>query len=214
MIHQFQYLAVTGNDGIPTWYAEGIAEAWSRHDWDDGCIRLGRIPLLSQEDTYGAAREQIEGIGIDLPAIVTENVVPTRPVAMAIVQHLHTTDPDGFQAFRAEMDAHTTDPLGAFETHLGDATSLASDVESWIGDNQEPMNPVYVEWIHRGPRTVETLFVDGVSSMSLAKEPGDLSTTMIPRPTPGSEECSSPTTTPATTRWRSPSPAEACRSSR
>ena len=61
MLHQFHYLSRTGNVNVPTWYAEGLAEAWSRHDWDLECLRLGRIPLLTQEDAYDQALDELSG---------------------------------------------------------------------------------------------------------------------------------------------------------
>lgn len=184
MLHQFHYLSSTGNLGIPEWYAEGLAETWSRHDWDDRCLRMGRIPLVSQEDLYGIARQQLEADGLDLTAVVTGAESPTRAMAMAIFAYIEDTDPDGLVALRAELDAHTSDPLGAFQTHLGDPAVLQDQVVTWIADHQEPMNPVYLEWIHRTPTAVETLFVDGVLSMTLAKESGDLSATIVPRAEP------------------------------
>ncbi|MFT4974639.1 MAG: hypothetical protein ACI8S6_000522, partial [Myxococcota bacterium] len=51
LAHQFHFLARTGNDGRDSWYVEGVAEYLSRHDWDGACIRLGRLPMLTWEDT-------------------------------------------------------------------------------------------------------------------------------------------------------------------
>jgi hypothetical protein len=45
--HQYHFLARTKGQALPFWYAEGHAEYLSRHDWDDHCIRLGVIPMLS-----------------------------------------------------------------------------------------------------------------------------------------------------------------------
>ena len=170
MLHQFHYLSRTGNVNVPTWYAEGLAEAWSRHDWDLECLRLGRIPLLTQEDAYDQALDELSG-GLALSSILTESEVPSRPVGMAVFQHLDRTYPEDFASFRAAMDDHTADPLGEFEALFGDADLVAEDVTTWIADNQEPMIPVYLEWIHRTPQTVSSIFVNGVSSLARVKEP-------------------------------------------
>jgi len=173
MLHQFHYLSRTDNQNVPSWYAEGVAEAWSRHDWDLECLRLGRIPLLTQEDAYAQARDELTS-GLDLPAILTESITPSRPVGMAIYQHLDRTYPEDFSDFRDAMDAHTDDPLGDFEAIFGDADAIAEDIAGSIDAYQEPMTPVYLEWIHRTPHTVSSLFVNGVSSLARVKNPPDV----------------------------------------
>ncbi len=170
MLHQFHYLARTDNSNVPGWYAEGVAEALSRHDWDLECLRLGRIPLITQEDAYQQARDELAG-GLDLAAILTESSGASRPVSMAVYQHLDRTYPEGFSLFRDAMDGHTGDPLAEFEAIFGDANTIAADVEDWIEANQEPMTVVYIEWIHRTPTTAESLFVNGASSFARVKEP-------------------------------------------
>ncbi len=180
MIHQFQYLARTGNQNIPGWYTEGMAEAWSRHDWDLECLRIGRIPLVSQEDTYAAALSEIDAGGVPLEAILDESTSASRPMAMAIVQFLDQTYPAEFATFRDAMDNHTNDPVGDFISAIGQPAAIAGEIEGWIQNHQEPMSVVYLEWIHRGPQSVESLFVNGVSSLTRAKSTTDLSATLVP----------------------------------
>ena len=170
MLHQFHFLARTGNQNVPSWFSEGTAEALSRHDWDLECLRLGRVPTLSQEDDYASAAAELSG-GLDLTAVLTESSSPSRPVAMAIYQHLDRVHPDDFATFRDAMDGHTADPLGDFEAIFGDANAIGDDVVAWIDNNQEPMTPVYLEWIHRTPTTVESIFVNGASSFARVKVP-------------------------------------------
>ena len=170
MLHQFHYLARTENENVPSWYAEGLAEAWSRHDWDLSCLRLGRIPLLTQEDAYAQALEALAS-GLDLTAILTEEVTPSRPEGMALFQYLDRTYPEDFAVFRDAMDAHSTDPLGDFQAIFGDPEAVAEDLATWIETHQEPLAPVYLEWIHRTPSTVASIFVNGVSSFARVKAP-------------------------------------------
>jgi hypothetical protein len=137
LAHQFHFLARTGNDGRDSWYVEGVAEYLSRHDWDGACIRLGRLPMLTWEDTPADALAEgdfdFSGSG-DL----------SRPLAWATYRYLQHEAPDAFDAFRAAYDA---DASVLLSDHVDVAATTAA-VADWLPDEQEPMTPIFLDWIH------------------------------------------------------------------
>jgi hypothetical protein len=160
LVHQFHYLARTENTGRDGWYVEGLAEVLSRHDWDGECLRLGRLPMLTWEDYPASALSEgqysFEGTG-DL----------SRPWAWATVRYLNAEQPADFDAFRDAYDADGSVLLADYV----DIDETVAAVEAWVVGEQEPMTPVFLDWIH---------ITDGVVagtgpylSMAVAKSEGD-----------------------------------------
>ncbi len=157
LAHQFHFLSRTGNQSRDSWYVEGVAEYLSRHDWDGECLRLGRLPTLTWEDAPAQALAEgtlsFSGSG-DL----------SRPWAWATYRYLQQEQPAAFDAFRAAYDA---DPGAALSEHV-DVAATVQAVQAWLPQQQEPMTPVFYEWIH-----ITDGVVHGESpyfSMALAKQ--------------------------------------------
>jgi len=159
LAHQFHFLSRTENDSRDSWYAEGLAEYLSRHDWDGECARLGRLPMVTWEDYPSEALAEgsydFDGTG-DL----------SRPWAWATYRYLQHEEPDAFDAFRAAYDA---DGSVALSDHVDIDTTVGA-VETWIVDEQEPMTPIFLDWIHvtEGVVAGEAVY----HSMAVAKEDG------------------------------------------
>jgi len=153
--HQFHYLAKTNNRSLVPWYAEGIAEYFGRYDWDGQCLRLGRSPLLSQEDIAADALDELELNGFDLSAIIGGTRVVGRPLMWLIVRYFEHAEQGAytqdFAAYRDLMDAGSLDHLGDFEAIFGPASNYDQPITTWLQTDQEVMTPVYLEWTHRGP---------------------------------------------------------------
>jgi len=159
--HQFHFLTRLKNPSPAFWYVEGHAEYLSRHDWDGQCVRLGVTSLLSWEDLPAQAAS--EGGPIDVPSIISGTKTGTRADAWAIVRYLDTgSHKAAFQAFRDAYDANTSP---SFDTVVAPASSLVSPISSWLSSAQEPMKPIFTEWIHVGPTAVN---VDTPAVFSLA----------------------------------------------
>ena len=137
LIHQFHYLARTDNSGRDGWYVEGLAEALSRHDWDGECVRLGRLPMLTWED-YPATALAEETYSFDGTGDLS------RPWAWATTRYLLEEEPEAFGDFR---DAYDADDSTLLDDYVDVAETVAS-VEQWVVDEQEPMIPIFLDWIH------------------------------------------------------------------
>ena len=147
--HQFHYLTRLKGQSLPFWYVEGHAEHLSRHDWDGKCVRLGVTSLLSWEDLPAQA---VTGLPIDVPGIIDGSVVPTRAAAFALFRYLDKGSLHAnFKAYRDAVDANTSP---SFSTLVADPASLSAPVATWLPTAQEPMKPVFSEWIHVGPASV------------------------------------------------------------
>ena len=160
LVHQFHFLARTGNQARESWYTEGLAEYLSRHDWDDGCTRLGRRLMLSWEDYPGQALAEAE-------YTFDGHSDLSRPWALATVRYLQTEEPAAFDAFR---DAYDADPEVALADYV-DVADTEAAVEAWLPGDQEPMTPVFYDWLHvtEGEVDGEALYF----SMAVAKD-GDV----------------------------------------
>jgi hypothetical protein len=184
--HQFHELARTKGQGFPFWYTEGHAEYLSRHDWDDPCIRLGVIPLLSWEDVAGHALAEAQ-TGIDVAAVVSGPSQASRPASWAVFRYLDTgPSHDAFQAFRDAFDQNLTDASHSFASLLGDPASLSAPLATWISGVQEPMQPIFTEWVHVGPRA------------TMGDSPGSFSLAIVKRPVTHFEAAYD---VPATASW-------------
>jgi hypothetical protein len=156
--HQYHFLSRTKGQSLPFWYAEGHAEYLSRHDWDDHCVRIGVIPMLSWEDMSAQALAESQPPGIDVAAVVAGTAPPDRPAAWAIFRYLDVGDGgahhDAFKLFRDAFDANVIDTAHSFTTLVGDPAALSAPIDAWIPTAQEPMKPIFTEWVHVGPGTV------------------------------------------------------------
>lgn len=137
LTHQFHFLARTGNVARESWYTEGLAEYLSRHDWDGRCTRLGRRPMLTWED-YPAQALAEGSYSFDGHSDLS------RPWALATTRYLQEEEPAAFDAFR---DAYDADPAVALADYV-DVASTVSAVEAWLPGDQEPLTPIFYDWIH------------------------------------------------------------------
>ncbi|HEY2366661.1 MAG TPA: hypothetical protein VGH87_09755 [Polyangiaceae bacterium] len=161
--HQFHFITRLKNPSPAFWYVEGHAEYLSRHDWDGKCVRLGVMSLLSWEDL--PAQGLAEG-PIDVPNIIGGSKTGTRADAWAIVRFLDTgSHRASFQAFRDAYDANTAP---SFDALVAPPSSLVSPLASWLPSAQEPMKPIFTEWIHVGPAAVD-VDTPGVFSLAIVK---------------------------------------------
>lgn len=137
LVHQFHFLARTGNTSRAAWYAEGLAEYLSRHDWEDACVRLGRLPMLTWEDAPAEALAEgsytFDGES-DL----------SRPWAWATTKYLQDEEPAAFDAFRDSYDSDSSTLLSDYV----DIADTVAAVEAWLPLHQEPMKPIYYDWVH------------------------------------------------------------------
>lgn len=160
--HQFHQLTRATSVTLPVWYAEGHAEYLSRHDWDGQCVRLGVTSLLSWEDLPAKVKT------IDVGAIVGGTAVATRPEAWAIFRYLDTgAEKARFKAFRDAFDAGKSP---SFADLVAPPASLSAPILAWLPTAQEPMKPIYTEWIHVGPHAVN-VDTPGVFSLAVVKAP-------------------------------------------
>ena len=155
--HQYHGLTRLSGATMPAWYAEGHAEYLSRHDWDGQCVRIGVTSLLSWEDIPAQVKS------IDVGAIVKGTAVATRPEAWAIFRYLDTgAYKEKFRAFRDAFDANKSP---SFADLVAPPESLSAPIVAWLPTAQEPMKPIYTEWVHVGPHAVN---VDTPKVFSLA----------------------------------------------
>jgi len=161
MTHQFHHLTRAGDQNLPFWYVEGLAEYLSRHDWDGRCIRLGVIQMLSWEDLPSRALEMISSSGLDTAGIVSGTKDASRAESWAIVAYLERGKDgefaDAFAAYRALMDAGSATGPTEFEELLGPLEAFGPAIAAWLPTAQEPLTPIYTEWMHVAPGTVRSL---------------------------------------------------------
>lgn len=168
LTHQWHQQAAGADGHQAQWYAEGLAEALSRHDWDGACLRIGRVPVLSQEDFAARAQDIVDDAGgADLDAWISADSWPgARPIWYAVVSWLIEEHPDEFLSLREAYDGDSgLDP----STVLGSLDSVA--FEDWLASEQEPMQIIWTEWVHRSSDHVWGL--SSVSSAALLKQPVD-----------------------------------------
>jgi hypothetical protein len=170
--HQFHLLGRAKGQSLPFWYVEGIAEHLSRHDWDGRCARLGRVPLLNWDDMPEAALDEANDGKLDVTALTSGDGTPTRAASWALVHYLEHGAPlaqrDGFDAFRKAFDEGAKDASATFESLVGDTNALASPLEAWLPSVQQPMRPIFLEWVHRSPTSV-LAFSPGYFSLAVVK---------------------------------------------
>jgi hypothetical protein len=112
-------------------------------------------PVASWEDIAAHALLEASSTGIDVAAIVSGTREPSRPASWALFRYLDTgARRVAFQSFRAALDADRTDPERGFAALVGDPAALSRPLAAWLPDVQEPLKPIFTEWIHVGPRAV------------------------------------------------------------
>ena len=156
--HQVHLQARTRADDLPIWYLEGLAEWASRHDWDGRCVAIGADPRVTFEDSWAIAAES-DASGADLQAWIDNDDFPGRPEMMAVVHHAERDDTERWRAFRAAMD-------------FGDGDSYLIDPQAWskhVSENQEPLTPIWLDWLHRTPDTLRGIS-PGVLSVARVKD--------------------------------------------
>ena len=160
-IHQFHDGVRAPDHVVPGWYIEGLAEHLSPYDWNGECLRLGRLPMVTQEDLPAQALDQ----PIDLTTHWRNPNSVSRPLEWAFFRYFEHAEGGAhaelWKEFIRAMDAGAVDALAEFE-RLFEAPVSAFDepIEQWLTRHQEPMNAAYLEWSH-----VEPGAVDGWSSV-------------------------------------------------
>ena len=180
-MHQFHYLSRTGNQDVPHWYAEGLAEYLSRHDWDGECLRLGVIPMISQEDFYAKARQDVDDLGVGLGGWMAGTDSFTRPRAMAVVGWLERYENQAFAAIRAHVDGGGNAQEG-FDAHLPDTDQVEAQVDAWIHQVEEPLTPRFIQWLHIGTGSVMGLQANSYFSAAELKSGEALTATVLAPP--------------------------------
>ena len=147
---------------------EGTAEFLGRHDWDGACVRLGVRPLGTLEDLPASALDRWEQ-GASFDDILDDS--QGRPLAMALVRWLESGAlRERFHEFRGAADAGVEDEAQELRDAVGGLDGREDEFETWLGDQQNPMTPVYLEWLHVGPATFDGS-ARGVVSFARLKEP-------------------------------------------
>lgn len=171
--HQFHLLGRAKGHSPPSWYVEGIAEHISRHDWDGSCVRLGALPLLSQEDAPAAALESVQVNGLDLESMVNGQGFE-RPIAMAVTRYFETAEEgalaENHQEFEDAVDIDGVDAATAFNNFLGMPSSYDAPIEEWLKNEQEPMSVVFLEWTHVSSTSIRGRAA-GVLTVARLKKP-------------------------------------------
>ncbi len=169
MAHQYHRLA-RESVADAGWYVEGVAEFLGRHDWDGECLRLGVIPLGTLEDFPARALTRWEqGVALDDVSAALTDV--GRPLSAALYRFLefHPDLHAPFHAFRAAIDAGVEDEGAEFVETVGSLVEREDEFGAWLRGEQNPMTPVYLEWLHVGPQAIYG-FADGVVSFARLKE--------------------------------------------
>jgi hypothetical protein len=163
--HQFHLLARTATAPLPTWYVEGLAEWASRHDWDGACVRLGADPRASFEDYWATALQGLDTRGSDLAAWTAGDSFPGRPEMMAFVHAQERAQAEAWGAYRAGTD------FGAGGTlpRLAD-----EDFRAHVEAFQEPLTPVWLDWLHRTPDTMDGVAPGTLSAVRYKQRPSAL----------------------------------------
>jgi hypothetical protein len=168
--HQFHWLSRTNNTSQgPFWYGEGIAEYLSRHDWDGRCLRLGVLPMISQEDYQAAALGEVSAAAFNLTSALSS---PSRQLSMAFYRFLERgkngTYRSGFAEFRATVDHGGADWSAVLSTDVGAPAALQPEFVNWLQQEQQPMTPIFVDWVHVKPGSVRSYGI-GSAQFSAAR---------------------------------------------
>ncbi len=181
LAHQFHAASADTVDH-PAWWAEGTAEFIARHDWDGECVRLGVLPRLTFEDMPADAVEDLDAEPLELAAWIDGDDFPGRPLMFELFRFFetHTGRAPGWQAVRDAFDLGeppTADEIAAL-IGLGELSEIEADFDAFVRDDPEPMSPIWLEWLHRTPTSVEGWAFNGVMTAARVKErPAQMSVT-------------------------------------
>lgn len=156
VIHQFHDLARTSTHELPGWYVEGIAEYLSMYDWDGSCIRLGRLPLITQEDMPLRALQ--ESGALSLTNHFQEGDSVSRPLEWAMFRYFDIHHPVEWEQFRYQMDEGdgVEDATFIFENIFEDTLdSFEAPLVAWLEEEQQPFIATYLEWRHIDAENIE-----------------------------------------------------------
>ena len=174
--HQFHLLGRAKDRNLPFWYVEGIAEYLGRQDWDGHCVKLGSVPIMNWDDMPSAALDVANSSGLDVPSIVSGSGSPSRAESWATVRFFEEGDEKAhraaFDAFREAFDTGIVDAAHSFDTLVGSPAGFVDPLKLWLPSSQQPMEPVFTEWVHRAPHAV-LAYSPGVFSLAVMK--GDVS---------------------------------------
>jgi hypothetical protein len=145
--HQYHHFSVDSS-AESAWFAEGVAEYLSRHDWDEACVRLGVVPTGTLEDAHGVALSNWYAGALDPGQMVADPTYLSRPNAMAWFAYLEEEHGPAFHAYREGVDGGGIDEEGLFIELLGEPGSHAAAFQAWLERHQEPILVEFTGWRH------------------------------------------------------------------
>jgi hypothetical protein len=156
--HQFHLLGRLGQNQLPWWYVEGVAEYLAHHDWDGACVRLGVLPLLTREDYPANALNDYEAMLPDLNGILQGDFEPSRPMVWALYSYLQSMSNlfrEGFTTLRETLDqGEQVDSFSLFSELIAEPSTLQIPILEWLEQSQLPFIDIYLEWTSIGPKTI------------------------------------------------------------
>jgi hypothetical protein len=174
--HQF-HAASADTLGHPAWWAEGTAEFIARHDWDGECVRLGVQPRLTYEDMPANAVEDLDAEPLDLGAWIDGDDFPGRPLMLELFRFFetHTERAPGWLAVRDAFDLGQPPDAAAIAALIGvdDLADIEADFDAFVRADLEPMAPIWLEWLHRTPTSVQGWAFNGVMTAAQVKATPD-----------------------------------------
>jgi uncharacterized protein DUF1570 len=162
--HQFHFLVATGNTAPRSaWYAEGLAEYFAVHNFDDRVLQLGVVPAITLEDYPAKATNALDALDWDLKGIISGRVKAGRPLAWSLVHFLVHRRPAEFKRLAARLD-RDEEPLSAWQATLGRITpEFVSEYRKWVEQHSQPWSIVWTAWQEVGNRIEGHSRVVGVS---------------------------------------------------
>ncbi len=159
VIHQFHDLIRVSDRELPSWYVEGIAEYLSMYDWDGSCIRLGRLPLITQEDMPLRALQESGELSLSNHFQQDDSV--SRPLEWAIFRYFDIHYPVEWDQFRYRMDEGEENAMQIFEDVFEDSLdTFEPPLVSWLEEEQQPFIATYLEWSH-----IDSEYIEGWSDV-------------------------------------------------
>jgi hypothetical protein len=181
--HQFHHLA-RDSHASTGWFVEGVAGYLQRHDWYEGCLRLGVVPTGSLGDAHESALDTLEAGNLDLESFVAGEGF-TRPDAMALWAYLEEEHAEAFQDFRDEVDSGRSSEVVAFAELLDSPSTHEEAYEAWLLQHQEPIDLVYTGWKHLDQQhmAADASGTDSLVFAPLKQAPASFSMTVLPQDT-------------------------------
>lgn len=154
VIHQFHDLIRSSTRDLPGWYVEGIAEYLSMYDWDGSCIRLGRLPLITQEDMPQKALQESGALSLSNHFQESDSI--SRPLEWAMFRYFDLHYGAKWDEFRYQMDEGEGDASSIFEDVFDDSLdAFEAPLISWLEEEQQPFVTTYLEWCHIDSENIE-----------------------------------------------------------